>query len=219
MFISMEGIDGAGKSTQVTLLKQELVNGGHRVVDSREPGGTEGAERIRSLLLEGESDRWSAETEILLFTAARNDHYERVIQPALQQGAIVICDRFADSTRVYQSRGKDDLKKRIDSLHSLFIGREPDLTVLIDIDPSLGWYRALARQNDETRFEKIGLDLQVKLRAEFLNLANKEPDRFEVVDGNRDTITIARDVYDHVFRKLMDWRQKEAYPTQSHCLS
>ncbi len=214
----MEGIDGAGKSTQVGLLKQELVNDGYKVVDTREPGGTDGAESIRNLLLEGESDRWSAATEILLFTAARNDHYERVIKPALHQGAIVICDRFADSTRVYQSRGQKDLKQTIDSLHALFIGGEPDLTVLIDIDPSLGWYRALARKNDETRFEKIGLDLQIKLRAEFLSLANKEPDRFEVVDGNRDTITIARDVYDRVSQKIAAQRQQAGHSLPPSCL-
>ena len=129
---------------------------GHKVVLTREPGGSPGAEDIRKLVLEGEPDRWSAETELLLFTAARRDHMERTIAPAVDAGQIVICDRFADSTRMYQGLGRADLRALVDQLHDLMIGREPDLTVLIDMDPDIGLERALSRGDGEERFEAFG---------------------------------------------------------------
>ena len=134
-FITLEGVDGSGKSTQAKLLKEALEAEGHSVLLTREPGGSPGAEEIRSLVLEGEPDRWSAETEILLFTAARRDHLERTILPALAVGTIVICDRFVDSTRVYQGLTRGDLRDVVDKLHALMIGREADLTLLFDMDP------------------------------------------------------------------------------------
>jgi len=140
-FITFEGIDGSGKSTQARRLYEALRAAGHEAVLTREPGGSPGAEEIRRLVLEGDPDRWSAETEILLFTAARRDHLERTIEPALAAGKIVVCDRFADSTRMYQGLSRGDLRALVDQLHTLMIGREPDLTVLIDMDPQ----RALAR--------------------------------------------------------------------------
>ena len=135
LFISFEGIDGSGKSTQVTRLAEHLRGLGRDVVVTREPGGSEGAEEIRALVLQGDPDRWSAETEILLFTAARRDHLERLIRPALAAGSIVICDRFADSTRMYQGLSRGDLRSTVDKLHELMIGVEPDLTLLFDMDP------------------------------------------------------------------------------------
>jgi len=123
LFITFEGIDGSGKSTQARMLHAALVDAGHDAILTREPGGSPGAEEIRSLVLEGDPDRWSAETEILLFTAARRDHLERVINPALDAGQIVICDRFAASTRMYQGLIRADLRGIVDHLHSLLIGR------------------------------------------------------------------------------------------------
>ena len=127
-FISFEGIDGSGKSTQAKLLAKTLSELGHDVVLTREPGGSVGAEEIRALVLQGDPDRWSAESEILLFTAARRDHMEKTILPALDQGKTVICDRFADSTRMYQGLSRGDLRRLVDELHSLMIPRDPDLT-------------------------------------------------------------------------------------------
>ncbi|MGY9039918.1 MAG: dTMP kinase, partial [Rhodobacterales bacterium] len=156
LFISFEGIDGSGKSTQTKLLKDRLEAEGHEVILTREPGGSPGAEEIRALVLQGDPDRWSARTEILLFTAARRDHLERTIQPALKAGKIVICDRFADSTRMYQGLSRGDLRGAVDQLHSLMIGVEPDVTVLIDMDPGEGLSRALSRNTVEERFEDFG---------------------------------------------------------------
>ncbi|TNF10784.1 MAG: dTMP kinase [Rhodobacteraceae bacterium] len=194
MFISFEGIDGSGKSTQARMLAEALRNEGHEVVLTREPGGSPGAEEIRRLVLEGDPDRWSAETEILLFTAARRDHLERVIEPSLAAGKVVICDRFADSTRMYQGLSRGDLRAVVDQLHTLMIGREPDLTVLIDIDPSVGLSRAKGRQGTEERFEDFGVGLQEKMRAGFLSLAKEFAGRFRVIDGAREPDAIAADV-------------------------
>ncbi len=184
-FISFEGIDGCGKSTQAKILSTELTACGHKVLLTREPGGSEGAEEIRNLLLTGNPDRWSAETEILLFTAARRDHLERTILPALQSGTTVICDRFSDSTRVYQGVTRGDLRDLVDQLDDAMIPRQPDITFLIDLDPNIGLTRALERSNTEARFEEFGLEMQIKLREGFLNLANEFPKRVMVVDGNR----------------------------------
>lgn len=181
-FFSFEGIDGSGKSTQAKDLAAFLRAEGYPVTLTREPGGSPGAEEIRRLVLEGDPGRWSAETEILLFTAARRDHLERVIRPALARGEVVITDRFADSTRMYQGISRGDLADTVDRLHALMIGIEPDLTFLIDIDPALGLSRAQARAGAEMRFESMGLDLQQKMRAGFLSLAARAP-RFRVIDG------------------------------------
>jgi len=194
-FITFEGIDGSGKSTQVRMLADRLRDEGREVVLTREPGGSPGAEEIRRLVLEGDPDRWSAETELLLFTAARRDHLERTIEPALAVGKTVICDRFADSTRMYQGLSRGDLREKVDVLHNLMIGREPDLTVLIDMNPEIGLTRALGRQGTEERFEDFGPDLQRRMRGGFLDLARAHPDRFRVIDGGRDRESVAEDVY------------------------
>ena len=193
-FISFEGIDGSGKSTQAKVLTKTLEDLGHNVVLTREPGGSIGAEEIRRLVLQGDPDRWSAESEILLFTAARRDHLEKTILPALDAGKIVICDRFADSTRMYQGLSRGDLRTLVDELHRLMIPRDPDLTVLIDLDPKLGLTRAKSRNSVEERFEDFGISLQEKMRVGFLNLAEEYAERFRVIDGQRDVDVIAADV-------------------------
>ncbi len=193
-FLSFEGVDGSGKSTQARRLADALRAVGHSVTLTREPGGSPGAEEIRRLVLEGAPDRWSPETEILLFTAARRDHLEKTIRPALARGDVVITDRFADSTRMYQGISRGDLAGVVDRLHDLMIGIEPDLTVLIDIDPALGLSRAQARAGTELRFEDMGLNLQRQMRTGFLALAASDPARFRVINGDRDPADVARDV-------------------------
>ncbi|MEM9911270.1 MAG: dTMP kinase [Pseudomonadota bacterium] len=201
-FITFEGIDGSGKSTQARCLANWLKERGIDVVLTREPGGSEGAEQIRKLVLEGATDRWSAESELLLFTAARRDHLERLIEPSLKDGKVVICDRFVDSTRVYQGLRRADLRRLVDDLHALMICCEPDLTLLIDTDPERGLDRANARGGDEARFESFGPELQKKVRAGFLALAREHPKRIVVIDGNRDVDAVAADVASAVEAQL-----------------
>ena len=194
LFVSFEGIDGSGKSTQARLLADSLRARGRDVVLTREPGGSPGAEEIRALVLQGDPDRWSAQTELLLFTAARRDHLERTIRPALTTGKTVICDRFADSTRMYQGLSRGDLRPAVDQLHDLMIGTEPNLTFLIDMDPGQGLARAKSRATAEERFEDFGLDLQTRMRAGFLALAREFPDRIRVIDGHRAEAAVAANV-------------------------
>ncbi|MFT4700586.1 MAG: dTMP kinase [Yoonia sp.] len=193
-FITFEGIDGSGKSTQSRTLKASLEADGHNVILTREPGGSPGAEEIRHLVLTGDPDRWSAETEILLFTASRRDHLEKTIEPALKAGTTVISDRFADSTRVYQGATRGDLRSKVDQLHALMIGREPDLTFIIDMDPEVALKRGLARNSGEDRFEDFGLPFQETLRHGFLSLAKAFPERCVLIDGNRSTEEIATEI-------------------------
>ncbi|SFL21710.1 thymidylate kinase [Loktanella salsilacus] len=197
-FITFEGIDGSGKSTQARLLADALRADGTDVVLTREPGGSPGAEEIRNLLLTGDTDRWSAMTEILLFTAARRDHLEKTVLPALDAGKIVISDRFADSTRVYQGATRGDLRPTVDALHKLTIGREPDLTLIIDMDPAIALRRGLARSSGEDRFEDMGLSFQETLRHGFLTLARDNADRCVVIDGNRDPAAVASEIRAHL---------------------
>lgn len=193
-FITFEGIDGSGKSTQARRLADHLRARGQAVVLTREPGGSPGAEEIRQLVLEGDPGRWSAETEILLFTAARRDHLEKAILPALDGGAVVICDRFADSTRVYQGITRGDLRAVVDKLHALMIGVEPDLTFVLDMPPETGLARARGRNGKEERFEDFGPGMQARMRAGFLDLAREFPDRCRVVDAYRPEESIAAEI-------------------------
>ena len=193
-FLSFEGIDGSGKSTQARRLAETLRAAGHEVVLTREPGGSPGAEEIRRLVLEGDPVRWSPETELLLFAAARRDHLEKTIRPGVARGDIVITDRFADSTRMYQGLTRGNLGAEVDQLHALMIGVEPDLTFLIDIPPEAGLARATARAGKEMRFEDMGLEVQIRARDGFLALATRFPTRFRVIDGNRPEAEVAADV-------------------------
>jgi len=194
LFITFEGIDGSGKSTQSQLLYDALNDLGISVIQTREPGGSIGAEIIRSLLVSGDTDRWSAETEILLFTAARRDHLEKTIQPALTKNQIVICDRFVDSTRVYQGVARADLRQTVDELHSIIIKKEPDITFIIDTDPEKSLTRGLARNSGEDRFEEFGLEFQKKLRNGFSELSKTEKSRCHLINGMQSKEEVSNDI-------------------------
>ena len=194
LFITFEGIDGSGKSTQSQLLYGALNDLGISVIQTREPGGSIGAEIIRSLLVSGDTDRWSAETEILLFTAARRDHLEKTIQPALTKNQIVICDRFVDSTSVYQGVARADLRQTVDELHSIIIKKEPDITFIIDTDPEKSLTRGLARNSGEDRFEEFGLEFQKKLRNGFSELSKTEKSRCHLINGMQSKEEVSNDI-------------------------
>ena len=193
-FITFEGIDGSGKSTQARLLAAYLKAHGENVVLTREPGGAPGAEEIRRLLVEGSPERWSPETEILLFTAARRDHLEKTIQPALSKGATVISDRFADSTRVYQGAARGELRALVDTLHDAVISIDPDTTFIIDMDPGEALRRGLARLSGEDRFEEMGEHFQHRLRDGFQALAADHPERCHLIDGARDPNEVSAEI-------------------------
>ena len=201
-FISFEGIDGSGKSTQIQRLAKFLETLDFDVITTREPGGSKGGEEIRNLLLQGNVDRWSAETEILLFTAARRDHLERIILPALEEGKIVICDRFTDSTRMYQGMRGANLRNLVDTINEKVINFEPDLTIIIDINPEVSLKRAKSRKTPEERFEDFGVDLQMKMRKGFIELAKDFGNRIEVVDGQQSVDKLAQDICSLVKAKL-----------------
>jgi len=193
-FISFEGIDGSGKSTQIQRLGKYLETLGFDVIITREPGGSVGGEQIRDLLLQGAVDRWSPETEILLFTASRRDHLERIILPALDNGKIVICDRFTDSTRMYQGMRGPSLRNLVELLNEKIIKRNPDLTIIIDINPETGLKRAKSRKTVEERFEDFGVDLQMKMRQGFIELSKEFSNRIEVVNGQQSVDKLAQDI-------------------------
>ncbi len=203
-FLTVEGIDGAGKSTQARMLAERLRSSGREVVETREPGGAPGAEEIRRLLVEGDPDRWSPETEILLFTAARRDHVERVVRPALDRGAGVLCDRYIESTRAYQGAGAPERRALVDRLHRLAIGLDPDLTLIFNMDPGVALDRASKRQFDtnEDRFEKMGQAFQASLRAEFIAIAAAEPGRCTVIDAASSPEAVAGQVWAAVAPRL-----------------
>jgi dTMP kinase len=202
LFISLEGIDGSGKSTQSRLLAERMRAWGRDPVLTREPGGAPGAEDIRRLLVEGDPDRWSPETEILLFTAARRDHLERTIRPALDAGRDVVTDRFADSTRIYQGATRGDLRTLVDTIHDAAIGVEPNLTLILDMDPAVALERGLARSSGEDRFEEFGLDFQKRLRAGFLALAQEAAGRCVVIDAMAAPDTVATRIAEVVRARL-----------------
>ncbi len=183
-FITFEGGEGGGKSTQVALLTEAFAHAGLGVMKTREPGGSAGAEAIRGLLVNGAVDAWDPVAETLLFYAARMDHVTRLIRPALEAGQFVICDRFTDSTVVYQGVGKKLGEGYVQSLQRLTLGSfMPDLTIILDMDPAEGLRRADRRGEGENRFESMDVDFHHAVRAGFLRLAKDEPARCVVVDA------------------------------------
>ena len=202
-FITLEGGEGAGKSTQARLLKERLTARGLEVVLTREPGGSPGAEEIRKLLVEGEPDRWTPVTETLLFLAARSDHVARVIGPALAKGAWVISDRFVDSTIVYQGIARGLGAARVAAMQEAAPpGVVPDLTVVLDIAPEQGLARAHARGISEARFEKFDQGFHAKLREAFLDIANAEPRRCVLVDAVHEPAEVAAEIWRAVEDRL-----------------
>lgn len=198
--ITFEGGEGAGKSTQVRRLRTMLVQAGLEVVTTREPGGTPGAEAIRTLVTEGTADRWSPLTETLLFLAARQDHVERLIKPALAEGRWVLCDRFIDSTRVYQGLAGTLGLDLIDRLHDVIFDRiEPDLTLLLDLPVDVGLGRRQAA-GDANRFERKITDFHQAVRTGFLDLAERESDRFTVIDAEPPEDDVAASIEQAVAR-------------------
>lgn len=184
-FITLEGGEGAGKSTHIRHLASWLQGQGIEVVTTREPGGTKGAETIRRLIVEGSVDRWDGLTETLLLNAARRDHVRRLIAPALERGAWVLCDRYVDSTLVYQGTAKGVDMDALLQLHALSTGPLwPDLTLVLDLPPEIGLARAAGRAGVETRFEDHAIDFHEKLRQGFLELAARFADRCAVVDAS-----------------------------------
>ncbi len=203
LFITFEGGEGAGKSTQVDRLVPRLATLGREVVRTREPGGSLGAEAIRGLLVAGETDRWSPIAETLLMYAARRDHIERVILPALERGAAVVCDRFADSTRAYQGVAGGAPAGLIEALERHVLdGAWPDLTIVLDLPVETGLARAAARASVENRFEAKGLDFHRRLREAFLAIARTEPDRCVAIDGARAPDAVAAAVWAAVSDRL-----------------
>jgi len=189
-FITFEGGEGAGKSTQIRMLLDALKEKGIETISTREPGGSEGAEEIRNLILLGDKDKWDGETEALLFFAARRDHLVRTIWPALKAGVWVISDRYVDCTRVYQGYGRGSDKAGIETLYRFIAGDfEADLTYVLDVPPEVGLPRVMARTQENwtpdsiNRLEKMELDFHRRVREGYLDLARKNPHRFAVVDS------------------------------------
>lgn len=202
-FITFEGGEGAGKSTQVRILAERLRGAGLEVVATREPGGSPGAEAIRALLVTGEVDRWSPVSEALLMYAARRDHIERTIRPALDRGAWVISDRFADSTRAYQGAGGGAPPGLVAALERFVLEDiRPDLTVILDLPVDLGLQRAGLRGGGEARFEAKGQAFHQRLRDGFLEIARAEPNRCVVLDAGPAAEAVSDSVWSAVAARL-----------------
>jgi len=197
-FITLEGGEGTGKSTQARRLRDWLAARGIDALTTREPGGSPGAEAIRGLLVNGEPGRWDVVTEALLMNAARRDHVVRAIRPALAAGTWVICDRFLDSSRAYQGHAGGMALAAVDALIDIAVdGTRPDLTLILDIDPASGLARAGGRASagaDESRFERKGESFHAAVREGFLRIAADEPERCVLVDGGAAEDAVARSV-------------------------
>lgn len=204
-FVTIEGVDGSGKSTQSRLLAEGLAAEGHETLLTREPGGPPGAEAIRELLAAGDSFDWSRESEILLFMAARRDHLDKRILPALAKGNVVICDRYVDSTRVYQGFGNSRLKSVIDDLHNELIGVWPDITFVLNLPFDLAKVRIAERNISDWRFESYG-DQAVDLLRNFRDLAAAEPERIRMIDSSKAQHEIADDMLAQTLEKISDQR-------------
>lgn len=211
LFISFEGGEGGGKTTQINKLANYLTSQGHRVRTTREPGGTDEGDKIRDFIVQREGGNWSAMAEALLILAARSMHVERVIKPELEDGKIVITDRFSDSTYVYQGYGRGLDLEIIESLHNDVLGgMKPDLTFILDVDPKEGLSRSERRlaseklgiDQTEDRFERLELEFHEKIRDGFLDMARKDPDRCVVIDASLSVEEIANKIQETVAGKL-----------------
>ena len=203
-FINFEGGEGAGKSTQIQLLAEYLKSEGKDVLITREPGGSEGAETVRTLLVTGDVNRWDGVTEAMLVFAGRRDHYERVIKPALKSGTYVLCDRFADSSYAYQGAGQGVETAILDQLYQLACGDfRPDLTLILDMPVAVGIERAVSRGGDEHRFEDMETDFHERVRNGFLTIAKHHPDRCVVIDAEQPIKSIATEIQCTVMARFL----------------
>ncbi len=207
VFITFEGGDGSGKSTQMRLLADRLAREGYDVVQTVEPGGTHAGAQIRRILLDPGNASLRAMPEMLLYFASRAQNLEEVIRPALERGAIVLADRYTDSTMAYQGIARGLGEDAVRELHRIACrGLDPDLTVLIDIDVDAGLARTSRRNRDtrsgETRFDDEAADFHRRVRAAYLEMAAREPHRFRVIDGGGDVESVARAVWDAVARAI-----------------
>jgi dTMP kinase len=207
LFVTFEGGEGAGKSTQISLLAASLAASGLEIVQTREPGGAPGAlpqaMALRRLLVEGEPGAWSAESEALLNYAQRVEHVRRLVEPALARGAWVLCDRFADSTMAYQGYGHRLGREFVAKLHRLTLGTfRPDLTLILDLPVAEGLFRALSRPGAETRYERMDVAFHERLRRGFRAIAKVEPRRCALVDARGDVGTVAARVAATLARRL-----------------
>ena len=202
-FITLEGGEGAGKSTQIARLKGWLEGRGHRVTATREPGGSAGAEMIRKLLVEGPVERWDGTTEALLHFAARREHLRSTVWPALKRGEWVVSDRFADSTLAYQGYGHGVDAKIFEQLYQVAAGSfRPDLTIILDLPIEVGLKRAAERRGSETRYESLPREFHARVRAGFLEIAAREPKRCVVIDATGTVDAIAGSIADAVRDRL-----------------
>jgi dTMP kinase len=202
-FITLEGGEGAGKSTQIARLKSWLEGRGHRVLATREPGGSPGAEMIRKLLVEGPVERWDGTTEALLHFAARREHLRSTVWPALKRGDWVLSDRFADSTLAYQGYGHGIDRAIFQQLYDVAVGDfRPHLTIMLDLPIDTGLARAAARRGTETRYESLPRDFHERVRTGFREIASREPRRCVVIDATGDVDTIAAAIADAVKQRL-----------------
>ncbi|WP_296342335.1 dTMP kinase [Reyranella sp.] len=202
-FITLEGGEGAGKSTQIARLKEFLEKRGRAVVTTREPGGAPGAEMVRKLLVEGPAERWDGVTEALLHFAARREHLRSTVWPALKRGDWVVSDRFADSTMAYQGYGHGIDRALLDKLYGIAVGDfRPDLTLILDLPIEAGLARASARRGNETRYESLPLEFHERVRRGFLDIAAAEPDRCAVIDATSDVDAVASAIGNAVVQRL-----------------
>jgi dTMP kinase len=202
-FITLEGGEGAGKSTQIARLKAWLEGRGRKVTATREPGGSPGAEMIRKLLVEGPIERWDGTSEALLHFAARREHLRSTVWPALKRGDWVISDRFADSTLAYQGYGHGVDRRIFEQLYEVAVGAfRPDLTLILDLPIETGLERAAARRGTETRYESLPRAFHARVRAGFLEIAAREPKRCVVIDATGDVDTIAGAIAEAASKRL-----------------
>ena len=202
-FITFEGGEGSGKSTQIKILKNKLSKN-HKVIITREPGGTKEAELIRNLLVKGKSNKWSGITEVLLNFTARKDHVDKIILPNLKKGKWVLCDRFSDSTLAYQGYGRNVDKDHIKNLNkSLINNLTPKLTFLFDIDPKIGLGRSKKRINNELRYENMSLNYHKKIRDAYLDIARKNKKRIKIIDASHDKDSISEIIWSFIQKELI----------------
>ena len=206
-FITFEGGEGGGKSTQVKNLAARLRAAGEDVLETREPGGSPGAEEIRGLLVNGAPERWDAVSELLLHFAARRAHLRETVVPALADGRWVLCDRFADSTMAYQGYGHGLGREPVLALYDLVVGgRRPDVTIILDLPVDEGLTRAAARSGGGDRYERMDRAFHERLRDGFLDIAKREPERCVLVDATRPIDAVASAVWDSVSDRLLGGR-------------